>query len=192
MVRVSREEKAQTHDRIVRVAARLFREKGIEATGVADVMKAAGLTHGGFYRHFASKGALVTAAISQAVATSLEDLRSADGKEARTMSLLRYIDMYLSDDHVGDPGNGCPLAALGGEAPHAPGQIANALGAGSNQAISALAAAMEGRRAAASALMATLLGTVVLARMATTHRERHRILSAGRVAALNCVNGHVW
>ncbi|WP_369333640.1 TetR/AcrR family transcriptional regulator [Ciceribacter ferrooxidans] len=81
----------------------MFRENGIAATAVADVMKAAGLTHGGFYRHFASKDNLVAAAISHAVSTLLIDLKKAKGHEAKTNAVLSYIDRYLSDEHVGNP-----------------------------------------------------------------------------------------
>ncbi|MBT8476236.1 MAG: TetR/AcrR family transcriptional regulator, partial [Alphaproteobacteria bacterium] len=67
MPRMSAQEKQKSHERILKAASRLFRERGIETTSVADVMKAAGLTHGGFYRHFASKDALVAAAFRHAV-----------------------------------------------------------------------------------------------------------------------------
>ncbi len=187
MPRMSREEKARTHARVVEVAAGMFREHGIAATGVADVMKAAGLTHGGFYRHFASKDDLVAAAISHAVSTSLAELEGAEGLEAKTAALKRYIDRYLSDEHAGNPSDGCPLAALGPEAPRSSSRISNALDEGSVEAVRVLASAMDGRREAASALMATLLGAVVMARMAGSHQCRKRILLAGRRAALSIV-----
>lgn len=185
MPRMSREEKARTHARIVEVAAGMFRENGIAATGVADVMKAAGLTHGGFYRHFASKEDLVAAAISHAVSISLAELEEAEGLEAKTAALKRYIDRYLSDEHVENPRDGCPLAALGPEAPRSSTRISSALDEGSVEAVRILAEAMDGRRETASALMATLLGTVVMARMAGSHQCRQLILSAGRKAALS-------
>lgn len=185
MPRMSREEKARTHARIVEVAAGMFRENGIAATGVADVMKAAGLTHGGFYRHFASKDDLVAAAISHAVSTSLAELEEAEGLEAKRAALKHFIDRYLSDEHVGNPRDGCPLAALGPEAPRSSSRISDALDEGSAEAVRILTAAMDGRRGAASALMATLLGAVVMARMAGSHQYRKRILLAGRKAALS-------
>lgn len=187
MPRMSREEKARTHARIVEVAARMFRENGIAATAVADVMKAAGLTHGGFYRHFASKDDLVAAAISHAVSTSLADLEKAEGHEAKTSAVLSYIDRYLSDEHVRNPRDGCPLAALGPEAPRSSTRISNALDEGSVEAVRVLTAAMNGRRETASALMATLLGTVVMARMAGSHQSCQLILTAGRKVALSIV-----
>lgn len=187
MPRMSREEKARTHARIVEVAAGMFRENGIAATGVADVMKAAGLTHGGFYRHFASKDDLVAAAISHAVTTSLAELEEAEGHVAKSAALLNYVDRYLSDLHVGNPRDGCPLASLGPEAPRSSTRISNALDEGSVEAVRILTAAMDGRRETASALMATLLGTVVMARMAGSIESRKGILLAGRKAALSIV-----
>jgi TetR/AcrR family transcriptional repressor of nem operon len=184
---MSREEKARTHARIVEVAAGMVRENGIAATGVAEVMKAAGLTHGGFYRHFASKDDLVAAAISHAVTTSLAELEEAEGHVAKSAALLNYVDRYLSDLHVGNPRDGCPLAALGPEAPRSSPRISNALDEGGVEAVRVLTAAMNGRRETASALMATLLGTVVMARMAGSRRCRQLTLSAGRKAALSIV-----
>lgn len=187
MPRMSREEKARTHARIVKVAAGMFRENGIAATGVVDVMKAAGLTHGGFYRHFGSKDELVAAAISHAVTTSLAELEEAEGHEAKSAALLSYVDRNLSDLHVGNPRDGCPLASLGPEAPRSSTRISSALDEGSVEAVRVLASAMDGRREAASALMAMLLGTVVMARMAGSLQCRKRILLAGRTAALSIV-----
>lgn len=187
MPKMSREEKARSHARIVEVAAGMFRENGLAATGVSDVMKAAGLTHGGFYRHFACKDDLAAAAISYAVTTSLAELEEAEGHEAKSAALLNYVDRYLSDQHVGNPRDGCPLASLGPEASRSSTRISNALDEGGVEAVRVLTAAMDGRREMASALMATLIGTVVLARMAGSHPCRHLILSGGRKAALSIV-----
>jgi TetR/AcrR family transcriptional repressor of nem operon len=185
---MSREEKARTHARIVEVAAGMFRETGIAATGVADVMRAVGLTHGGFYRHFASKDDLVAAAILHAVTASLAELKEAEGHVAKSAALMNYVDRYLSDDHVRNPRGGCPLAALGAEAPRSSNRISDALNEGSVEAVRVLTTAMDGRREAASSLMATLLGTILMARMAGSIGCRKRILSAGRTAAQRIVN----
>jgi len=106
------------------------------------------------------------------VSTSLAELEEAESLEAKRAALRRYIDRYLSDDHVGNPRDGCPLAALGPEAPRSSTRISNALDEGSVEAVRILASTMDGRREAASALMATLLGTVVMARMAGSHQCR--------------------
>src|SRR5260370_6003258 len=107
-MRRSREAAAETRKRIVRAAARKFREQGIVATGLADLMKAAGLTHGGFYKHFASKDQLVAEATTAALDTVLEGMAAHPTTSAA-------VAAYLSARHRDNPASGCPLAALGGE-----------------------------------------------------------------------------
>ena len=110
----SKAETAKTRQRIIEVASEAIRNKGIDATGVAEIMAAAGLTHGGFYRHFGSKEELVT----EAIALSRKDylagtLSSAEeGPEA----LMRHFQEYVTAEHRDDAGSGCPLAANGSEA----------------------------------------------------------------------------
>ena len=106
-MRKSREEAAETRKRIVQAAAREFREKGIVATGLADLMKAAGLTHGGFYKHFASKDQLVAEATVAALDSIIEEL-------AAQPTVNSAVAAYLSTRHRDSPASGCPLAALGG------------------------------------------------------------------------------
>ena len=114
-MRKSRIEAAKTRERIVTAAAAEFRQHGIAGTGLADLMKAAGLTHGGFYRHFKSKDHLVAEACSAAVATMTERVAaSASGKRGRK-SLETAVADYLSTEHRDNPRDGCPLAALGSE-----------------------------------------------------------------------------
>ncbi len=183
MPKKSREDTAQTRGKIVEVASRLFREKGVSATGVADIMKSAGLTHGGFYRHFDSKDTLAAEAISSAVSESLKLLQQSDDDETHEQALREYINRYLSEDHVNQPGVGCPLAALGGEAPHASAAAAQELGKGAEKAIAALAHVMGQDDERAGALLATLMGTVLLARMSAAPTRRAKILSTGSALA---------
>jgi TetR/AcrR family transcriptional repressor of nem operon len=110
-MRRSREDTQETRHRIVQAAARLFRERGIAATSVADVMSSLGLTVGGFYRHFASKEALVEEAIE------LASLQTAKG---HANEIAAIVNRYLSDAHRRRPGQGCPVAALCSEAAHEP------------------------------------------------------------------------
>ena len=98
--------------RILNEAARLFRERGFAGAGVAEIMKAAGLTHGAFYAHFPSKGELAAEAVARAFAQS-ED-RSVVGHR-RDRSQVRLLDSYLSSAHRDHPGQGCAIAALGPE-----------------------------------------------------------------------------
>src|SRR5690242_4976133 len=121
-MRVTREQAAENHDRIVETAARLFRERGFEGVGVAELMQAAGLTHGGFYGHFESKEDLMERACERALEGSTERWRRrADG--ARGPAALRALARgYLTERHRDDPGNGCLLASLGPDAArHGPG-----------------------------------------------------------------------
>src|SRR5215831_3426096 len=116
-MRRSQEDAAKTRARIVDEASRLFRARGIDATSVADVMSAAGLTVGGFYRHFESKEDLVAAAID-AASRETTDRHLARSASEDDNNLLALFDTYLSDAHRKHPGLGCPVAALCSEVAH--------------------------------------------------------------------------
>src|SRR5580698_6187703 len=113
-MRVSRAQAAENRERILEVATKLFRERGIDGIGVDDLMKAAGLTHGGFYGHFKSKEDLVAQACARAVAkmrqnwTNVIDQSTGDPLEALAAT-------YLTPKHRDGAGRGCPMAALGSE-----------------------------------------------------------------------------
>jgi AcrR family transcriptional regulator len=111
--------KEQTRERILRAAARAIRKHGYGGVGVADVMKEAGLTHGGFYAHFASRDALLAAAVGQAGAESTENLNRAIAAAKPGEELMALVDTYLDDRHVAAPehGLGCAIAAAGSEVP---------------------------------------------------------------------------
>src|SRR5271170_576458 len=109
-MRKSRDEAAQTRKRIVTAAAGEFRKNGIVATGLADLMKAAGLTHGGFYKHFESKDQLVREACREAVETAIHETLAAAASKGSG-----FESAYLSTDHRDNPAIGCPLSAIGGE-----------------------------------------------------------------------------
>ncbi|WP_321951973.1 TetR/AcrR family transcriptional regulator [Paraburkholderia bannensis] len=114
-MRKSKAETAETRRRIVEVAAGMFRANGIHATGLADVMAAAGLSHGGFYRHFESKDQLVAEACEAGTADILEALEAAAGNCAGQDGFRALVEAYLSPAHRDAPGNGCPLASMGSE-----------------------------------------------------------------------------
>src|SRR5882757_4614893 len=107
-MRKSREEAAQTRKRIVEAASCEFRKNGIVATELNDLMKAAGLTHGGFYKHFESKDQLVAEACAEAVDAVI-------GVMAAHPTIDAAVAAYLSTRHRDKPGSGCPLAAIGSE-----------------------------------------------------------------------------
>src|SRR5207249_3037743 len=115
--RTARSRKEVTHERIVEVAARAIRRSGYGGTGVADIMKEAGLTHGGFYAHFASREAMLAEAADRAGAESAAvsaRIATAAPPEEALRSVLRA---YLSKAHVENMEMGCPVTALGSETP---------------------------------------------------------------------------
>jgi TetR/AcrR family transcriptional repressor of nem operon len=114
-MRKSKQEAAATRQRIVRAAAAEFCQKGIDGTGLSDLMAAAGLTHGGFYRHFNSKDQIVAEACATAAEVLVGRLAASASKKSAQSGLKTIASSYLSVAHRDDPSNGCPLAALGSE-----------------------------------------------------------------------------
>jgi TetR/AcrR family transcriptional regulator, transcriptional repressor for nem operon len=112
---VSREQAAENREKILDTAAKLFRERGFDGIGVADLMKAAGLTHGGFYGHFDSKDDLMAQACERAVDELLQ-AGAIRRKESADTPYIAFLKNYLSIGHRDNPGAGCLMAALGAEA----------------------------------------------------------------------------
>jgi TetR/AcrR family transcriptional repressor of nem operon len=104
-------EKQKTHDRIIEIASRRLREKGLEGIGVADLMKEAGLTVGGFYKHFASRDEMVAEAMKLAFGSWEAKVRS-EGRAPADIPIAEYSANYLSEVHRNDVSGGCPFAAL--------------------------------------------------------------------------------
>lgn len=169
-MRKSRKEKADTRQRIIEAAAKLYREKGFDGVGVAQIMEAAGLTHGGFYRHFPSRDALIAEAMSeafQALAPSTPTSTSA----AQLDVLRRYIEMHLSQEHLDNPSYGCPVAAVGSEVGHIGGDVSAVFNNGMKTIIDRVTIALgqeRESRAEALRLLTSLVGAVVIARAAGT------------------------
>lgn len=192
-MRRSQEDTAKTRARIVAEASRLFRARGIDATSVADVMSAAGLTVGGFYRHFENKEALISEAIDTA---SLETTNRHVARTAaeKKNALLSLLDNYLSDAHRKHPGQGCPVAALCSEAAHGSKATQRAFTAALERLLTAMGTVAGGRSKAdrASALFAAsaAVGALVLARATHDESLAREILSAARerLAALSGVS----
>jgi TetR/AcrR family transcriptional repressor of nem operon len=167
-MRVSREQAAKNRDHVIDTAARLFREKGYSGIGVADLMKEAGLTHGGFYGNFESKEDLMGAACTRAfdgVAERWTALLAADPETA----LAQIVANYLSRKHVDHPGKGCALAALGGELARLSAPVRAITTQGVRAQVDLLAPLMDGgsaaeQRRAAMAAYAGMVGALVLAR----------------------------
>lgn len=118
MPRVSREQKERNRERIVAAAGEGFRARGIDGVGIDEVMKTAGMTHGGFYNHFASKDDLALAVLNQGFTDSLATVDALIGAHPRSSraALNAIVDSYLSADHRDHPEHGCASAALAADA----------------------------------------------------------------------------
>jgi TetR/AcrR family transcriptional regulator, transcriptional repressor for nem operon len=116
---VSRERAAENRLAIVAAATQLFRERGVEAVGLNELMKHAGFTQGGFYNHFESKAALVAEVLASAMAEGTAELAESARApvDESTTALRRYISHYLSQAHRDDIDHGCPVAGFAGDAP---------------------------------------------------------------------------
>ncbi len=188
-MRYSREHKQETHAKIVKKAAVLLREKGAHGIGVADLMKEAGLTHGGFYAHFDSREALVIEAFGYAMDRSTERWRKIAEQTPSDKRLATIVQSYLTPLHRDDPGHGCAVPALGAEIARESPKTRKAFAAKLEEMIDMVADQIPGtpRKAArkqAVATLATMMGTLVLARVAGSGEFSDEILSAGREAAL--------
>src|SRR5712671_1206825 len=119
-MRYSESHKQETRDRVLKIAAKALREKGPDRVGVAEIMAAAGLTHGGFYAHFPSKDDLIAQAVTYMFDAAYSVFLSATEGRAPADALANYIDVYLSPSKRDDRAHGCPFAALGGDSPNFP------------------------------------------------------------------------
>lgn len=158
-MKVSREQMAENRRRILDVASRLFKDKGFEAVSVAEVMKAAGLTHGGFYGHFGSKDDLV----AQTLARALAGDSFADG------TFSDFVASYLATRHRDNPGNGCPTAGLAAAIRHQTPAAKAAMAEGLRAQIARIEKALPKKgsadtRRAAIGSWAAMVGAVILAR----------------------------
>jgi TetR/AcrR family transcriptional repressor of nem operon len=186
-MRYDADHKQRTHDKVLKAAARTIRAKGPDRVAVADVMADVGLTHGGFYAHFASKDDLIAAAIGQMFTESRERLtRETDGRPP-AQALSNYIDFYLSPSHRDARRSGCPVAALASDLPRLSAKARAQFAAGRRRLALALGGLLErcGHRdaaAEASSMFAELLGALSLARMEADAESSDAILDDSRKA----------
>ena len=161
-MRISKEETAANRAKVLAAAARLFREKGVDGIAVAELMQAAGLTHGGFYNHFESKEELA-AAVSRVERQAAE----AD-KRGREAVFAHYVGRYLAPDTRDTPGTSCPMATLGTDAARHGSQLRDAFAEGVRHYIEAFAKIMPGdaseQRTEAITVLSTLIGALTLSR----------------------------
>jgi len=167
-MRVSKAQAEQNRDRIIEVAAKLFRERGFDGVGVADLMKCAGLTHGGFYGHFASKEDLMMRASVRALEESLGGWQQVV-EDSSENALSGVASAYLSASHRDRPGEGCALAALAADAARQGSPIRGAFTQGLRSVTDMLMRLMPGkskrlRRQNALSICASMVGALVLAR----------------------------
>ncbi|MBK1837221.1 TetR/AcrR family transcriptional regulator [Azospirillum sp. YIM B02556] len=185
-MRVSKEQAAENRRRVVEVASALFRERGFNGIGVADLMKEAGLTHGGFYGQFQSKEDLVAEACAHAMEVASERWgRSAEatGEDA----LPKLLESYLSPRHCDHRAAGCPIAALGVDVARQGGVARSAFTRGLRPFIEQLGRLVPGRsaeakRKAALATLSGMVGALVLARAVDDPALSDEILEAARVS----------
>jgi len=182
-MKVSREQAARNRERIVETAAQRFRERGFEGIGVADLMKEAGLTHGGFYGHFSSKEDLIAEASDRALMGSLA-LFTKVAERSPADPLSEIAGAYLSTKHRDKPGDGCLLAALGSDVSRQAPTVRRAVTDHLRAAVDLLAKLVPGksktaRRQKAISTYATLVGTMVMARAVNDRALSQEILDAG-------------
>ena len=127
-MRYDTEHKARTRNAILVEAASAIRERGPEGVGVAEIMSATGLTHGGFYAHFKSKDELVACAITQMFDETRARFAKRTGDLPPADALTKYVDRYLSRAHRDQRSEGCALATLAGDLPRAGPEVAQRLG----------------------------------------------------------------
>ena len=188
-MRYSKEHKQETHARIVKKASIRLREKGAHGIGVADLMKEAGLTHGGFYAHFDSREALVIEAFGYAMDRSTERWRKIAEQTPPDKRLATIVDTYLTPVHRDDPGHGCAVPTLGAEIARESPKTRRAFAAKLDQMIDMMADQISDvprktARKQAIAALTTMMGTLVLSRIAGSGEFSEEILGAGREAVL--------
>jgi len=181
-MKVSREQIAENRQNILNAAGRLFREHGFEKVTVAEVMKAAGLTHGGFYGYFTSKDDLIAQALANVIG----------GSTTTALDLDRFTNTYLSPQHCNDVAGGCPTAALGGEMCRQTPEARAAVTQGLRRQIERLASSAPGgnpseKRQHAIGSWAAMVGAVIMARFSDDPALSEEILTQTRgwIAATN-------
>lgn len=193
MPRVSRKQADENHKQVVAVAARLFREHGINGVSVPALMAEAGLTHGAFYGHFDSKEDLAAAACAHAIermAANYEGLLERHGGDQHA-ALTEFVKHYTARTHRDQPGAGCPLAALADDASREQfkGPVRKAFAGGLERLTESLRGFLGKRGKSAPreetlAAMSLLVGALVLARATKGHAISDELLAAARATLL--------
>lgn len=168
-MRYSEGHKEETRTKVLKAASQAIRLRGPEGISVAEIMKEAGLTHGGFYAHFPSKDALVVAAVEAAFEDSRKRFIRAGEGLSPAEHLSRFVDFYVSQVHRDRPERGCPVTTLSTDLPRQGGAARAAYDAGVKRLILRIAGHLtvgdpEDREALAGSMLAEMAGAVLLAR----------------------------
>lgn len=192
----SEDHKQATREQIIAAAASAIREHGPDGVSVAAIMKRVGLTHGGFYAHFASKEALIAEALSHATAETFAylDRTAADAPGGQSAGLAEIADAYLSTIHCEHPERGCVLAACGMELARAEDLVRSACSENVRAYVRWLeqrseATQRNGRTREATGALAAMVGGMILARAAEDPAEARRILAAVRSFVRGALKG---
>jgi TetR/AcrR family transcriptional repressor of nem operon len=183
-MRVSKETMERHHQQIISTASEMLRERGVQGVSVADVMQAAGLTHGGFYRHFTSKEALVAEATSAAFEEILDRLEKSATRKGNTTALEDYVSGYLSQRHVEKASRGCPIPAFGGDIAREGAEVRAAFYTGVGRLLEWIGAGLPfpeaERTGKAIELLSLMVGAVITARASGNQALSRKILAQAR------------
>jgi len=180
----SQKDKEKNHAQIVEIAAQKMRESGTEGPGVAEIMKAAGLTHGGFYKHFDSRDDLVAEAVEAAVAQSQDGIAAV--VEGADDPLAAFVEWYLSSTHRDQPGTGCAVVALGADTARADERVRAAYTGQVERYIVQMEELLGGKgedvRRRAIAAVSEMVGALLIARAVGDVGLSEEILAAARTS----------
>jgi TetR/AcrR family transcriptional repressor of nem operon len=185
-MRYSETHKDETRERVLKLAAKALREKGPDRLAVAEIMQSAGLTHGGFYAHFASKDAFLEAALKEIFAQSGERRRRIVAKGTPREALSAYIDFYVSKSHRDHPGEGCPIVALNSDLPRQSKAFRAAFDAGVKTLVDEIgrwiaAIGLEDPEKRAVSVISAMVGAVALSRTVSDRKFSDDLISAANI-----------
>jgi TetR/AcrR family transcriptional repressor of nem operon len=190
-MRYSREHKAQNHENILSVAARSFRERGGDSSGIGTVMKKVGLTKGGFYRHFKSKDDLFVEAVARALDETGRAMVEVAKSAPEGQALRAIIERYLSAGHANSLGTGCVRAALGPELARKPLSVRKRVEASLEAYRERVLPFIPGqtreeKRAKCRLLFPSMAGVLMMIRVTTDPQKREQMLMEARKFFLKC------
>jgi TetR/AcrR family transcriptional regulator, transcriptional repressor for nem operon len=191
IMRYSREHKAQNHEKILSVAARSFRERGGDSSGIGTVMKKVGLKKGGFYRHFKSKDDLFVEAVARALDETGRGMVEVAKSAPEGQALRAIIERYLSVGHANSPGTGCVRAALGPELARKPVPVRRRIELLLEAYRERLSPFIPGQTreeklAKCRLLFPSMAGVLMMARVASNPERREQMLMEARNFFIKC------